>query len=396
VAQVGVADPPAQSCSGDPVRIFEGLDGLLRLDARLTEGKTLRLGLLDLGVEGAEIDAVEAAVRPAIDLGLLTGSGAPLRVAIDRFGGVHALEIELAEGHLIQACRDGASLAVRTLQHPLRTDVAVLAFTVPDDGDLAAAVSAAREKPEILHALAETLAPDVDLAVETRPGDALQVIVEKRWLGRAFHRYGAVLAARYRGAAGHVAHYHYKPAGAPAAFFDGEGQPTRRRLLRSPLAWHPVDVEARATLAPTIEFVDGRVGALYARGEGAPVVALADAVVHAVRRLEGDGVTVELRLEDGSVLRYAHLMRTLGELEVGSSIAQGRVFALVGHTGKTPGDRLRLEIVEPDGDFVDPALLTATGEGRSPRVGPPIPDGQRPRFLDDVAPWRRAMRDAAR
>src|SRR5690606_14032941 len=146
-----VADPPEEACGGDPVRVFEGLEDLVHLDTTLSGAFTLRLALLHLGVNGEEIDRIEAAVRDKVDLGLLGGSGAPLRVAADRFGTVHALEIELAEGHLLQACRsqEGDELfSVRNIQHPLRSDVVVVPLELGKDADLAAAVDQAGEKPE--------------------------------------------------------------------------------------------------------------------------------------------------------------------------------------------------------------------------------------------------------
>lgn len=395
----GVATPPDGACSGDPVRIFEGLEDQLVLETRLAEGKTLRLGLLELGVAGPEIDMVEAAVRTHISLGLLAGSGAPLSVALDRYGGVQALEVELAEGHLVQACRASDGLRVRNIQHPLRTDVEVMAFEISDHGTLLSAVEERGEKSELARLIANTLAPDIDFASEARPGDQIQVIVEKRYLGRSFHRYANLMAARYRGAAGYFAYYYYKPQGAAAGYFDGEGAPTRRALLRSPVAWYPFAAEARATMAPTIEFVDGEVGATYRRPEGAPVVALGDGSIRAVTHREDTGLTVELALRDGRVVRYAHLMRTVGELEIGQSVEQGRIIALVGHSGKTPVDRLRIEIIEdPDGAgvHVDPIFLTAKNEERPDRVGEPIEPKRLERFQEDIKSWRRAMRQAAR
>jgi murein DD-endopeptidase MepM/ murein hydrolase activator NlpD len=391
-----IADPPETSCGGDPVRIFEGLEDLIPLETALSGGATLRLALLDRGIATEEIDLVEAAIRAHVDLSLLGGSGAPVRLRIDRFGGVRALEVELAEGHLLQACRDASGFAVRNIQHPLRADVEVVAIELGSDADLASAVERAAEKPELARHIADVLAYDVDFNNEARPGDRIALIVEKRWLGRSFHRYGAILGVRFLGAAARVAYYRYKPEGGSPAFFDGKGRPMRRELLRTPVAFVHVEPEARPMLSPTLEVSRGRTGASYRVPEGTPVLAVADGIVRETGRDPSRGVYVDLELSDGRIARYDHLMRPIGELEPGTKLAQGQVLGLAGHSGRTPHDRLRFELVTQDGEPQDPMLLTAKGATRPPRLGEDISEAQRERYEDDVAARRRALRVALR
>ena len=397
-----VADPPEQACTGDAVRIFEGLEDLVHLDSALTRGFTLRLALLNMGIEGTEIDHIEASVRPHVDLSLLGGSGAPVRVAMDRLGGVRALEIELAEGHVLQACRDTDEkdgFAVRNLQHPLRSDVEVIALQLGRDADLAAAVERAEEKPDLARMIADQLAAEVDFMTEARPEDQITVVVEKRWLGRHFHRYGALLAVRFRGVATRAAHYLYKPEGAPAGYFDAHGKPARRALLRSPVALHRVSPEARGMLPPSLEVIEGRMGASYRLSEGAPLVAIGDGIVVDLDEDGERGQYIDLELEDGTLVRYAHLLRVLGSIEVGSKLHQGQIIGLAGHSGRTPHDRLRLELWEQLDDerrTVDPMLLAAKGSARPQRIGPSIPAEQQARYEEDIAPRRRALRVAQR
>lgn len=390
----GFADPLDDACAGDSVRIFAGLDDRLRLETRLGEGRTLRLALLELGVVGETIDEVEAAVRGTMDLGMLTGSGAPVRIAGDRDGGLQAIEIEVSEGHLVQACRSPSGLEVRNIQHPLRVDVAVISLTLPDDGSLLDALVEAGQTPELANLIAQTLAQDVDVDTDTRPGDRFQVLVEKRYLGKHFHRYGKLLAVRYTGHAGRIAFYRYAPKQGREGFFDQDGQSMRRELLRTPFAWHPIDTDARNTLAPAIEFIDGRMGAVYRRPLGAPIVAVADGVITTLDRQGEEGLVLEVELADRRRVRYANLLRTVGELEEGDTVRQGQVVALVGNSGKTPVPRLRLELVAPTGERLDPVALTERGKNRAARVGESIPKDQLEQFTEDTQSWRRAMRKA--
>ena len=391
----GFASPLDDACGGDPVRVFANLEDRLRLETKLNEGRTLRLALLDLGLAVEAIDEIEAAVRKTIDLGMLTGSGAAVRIAGDRGGGLQALEIEVSEGHVIQACRAPAGFEVRNIQHPLRVDVAVIAAELPKNGSLLEAVEDAGQTPELARLIAETLAGEVNFTDDARPGDKIQVLVEKRYLGRNFHRYGKLLAIRYVGNAGRVAFYRYKPTGKAEGLFDQAGQPMRRALLRTPFAWHPIDPDARAALAPAIEFIDGRMGSVYRRSLGAPVVSIADGTVRRVGFEGDDGLVVELELADGRRIRYANLLRTIGEPAPGDAVAQGEIIALVGQTGKTPVPRLRVELLDRNGECLDPMALGKRGDGRAAVVGDPVPDDQLERFERDTQSWRRAMRKAA-
>lgn len=390
------ADPPERACGGDAVRIFEGLHDQIFQQSALGSGRTLRLLLLELGVAGPEIDAVEAAIRPSLDLGLVAGTGAPVRVAMDRRGGVQALEIELAEGHLVQACRADGGLQVRTIQHPPVSDVAVVRLELGADADLVRAVVEAGERPELADAIAEALAFDVDLVTEAHPRDRIELLIEKRSLGKNFHRYGALLAVRFRGAAGRFTYFRHQPEGSKlAAYYDPEGRPQRRTLLRSPLRFHANAPEARAMMPPSIEVVAGRAGALYRRPEGAPVVALGDGVVRLAEETGDAGVVVELELPGGVVARHAHLLRTLGDLRPGVKVRQGQLIGLAGHSGKTATDRVRLELRHEQGGEVtmlDPLLIARGDEGRPPIVGAPLRDRQLERFKAETAPWSRALR----
>jgi murein DD-endopeptidase MepM/ murein hydrolase activator NlpD len=391
----GFADPLDDACGGDPVQVFANLEDRLRLETALNEGRTLRLALLELGLHSEAIDEIEAAVRTTIDLGMLTGSGAAVRIAGDREGGISALEIEVSEGHLVQACRSPSGLEVRNIQHPLRIDVAVIALELPKNGSLLEAVDEAEQTPELARLIADTLAGEIDFVGDARPGDAIQVLVEKRYLGRHFHRYGKLLAIRYVGNGGRVAFYRYKPKGGAEGFFDQDGQPMRRALLRTPFAWHPIDPEARNALAPAIEFIDGRMGAVYRRSLGAPVVAIADGTLRKVGPNGDDGLVMEIELDDGRRVRYANLLRTIGEPAPGDVVRQGEVIALVGQTGKTPVPRLRLEVIDRTGERLDPMALGDRKDGRAARVGESIPEDQLAQFEKDTQSWRRAMRKAA-
>jgi hypothetical protein len=158
----------------------------------------------------------------------------------------------------------------------------------------------------------------------------------------------------------------------------------------------PVSPEVRGLMTPSIEMVAGRVGAVYRLPEGAPIVAIGDGVIRAAGRDPERGKTIDLELEDGTLVRYGHFMRFIGELEPGTRVEQGQLLGLAGHSGRTPHDRLRLEIwIEGDDAErrpVDPLRRLTSAAHRPPRVGDPIPKEQQERYFADIEPWHRALR----
>ncbi|MEZ4454608.1 MAG: M23 family metallopeptidase [Nannocystaceae bacterium] len=391
-----VADPPASACGHDPVRIFDGRLGLVTDEGPLDGDRTLRLVLLARGATGASIDAALAAIQPSFDPGLITGSGAPVRTAIDREGGLQALEIELGEGHVIQACQEGGDFRVRTLQHPASTDVAAIELVLGPSTDLAAAIEAAGEAPELADRITDALAYDLDLATEARPADRIKVVIEKRSLGRAFHRYGPILGLHFKGAAGSFDYVRFAPSGGEARLYSAEGEPRERALRRSPVAYHRTPPGSRALLEPTLEVIAGRQGAMFRRPEGAPVVAIADATVRAAGPDDDLGLRVEVITDDGLVLRYGHLGRLLGDLRPGQRIAAGQHLGLAGHSGRAASDRIRLEALRAgeDGElrFVDPLALRNLGEAQPPRLGEALPEDEVERLRRDTTALRRLLR----
>jgi murein DD-endopeptidase MepM/ murein hydrolase activator NlpD len=392
------ASPPETACGPDPTRIFAGLEGLLRFDTQLGAGRTLRLALLELGAVAPDIDRLEGAVRTRMDLGLLNRTGAPVRVALDREGGLHAVELELAPGRLLQACRDEGGYRVRSLEHPVRTEVGVVAVTLGSDGDLDAALREAGELPELGALVADALAYDLDLATESRPGDRLQLMVERRWLGAGFHGYGNLLAVRWIGSSARVAYYRWRPDAGDTAWFDREGAPARRTLRRSPVAHFLASADTRASQAPRVEVVEGVPGAIYRLPEGAPLQALGDGTVRTVDESGERGIWLELEFADGTWARLSHLSRVVGELRPGAVVRAGQIIALAGHSGRTPTDRVRLELWRSEGQrqvILDPMVLTASGDARPPRKGDPIPEAQLERYGRDLAEWTKALRQGA-
>jgi murein DD-endopeptidase MepM/ murein hydrolase activator NlpD len=99
----------------------------------------------------------------------------------------------------------------------------------------------------------------------------------------------------------------------------------------------------------------------YATPVGTPVQAAAAGTVVKVGDdgNKGYGKYVEIKHNDGSITKYAHL----SEINVakGATVAQGGVFAASGNTGKSTGPHLHFEVRGPDGKLVDPSSVMPGG-----------------------------------
>lgn len=86
----------------------------------------------------------------------------------------------------------------------------------------------------------------------------------------------------------------------------------------------------------------------------APIYAPADGVVALAGSKPGYGKTVELIVEDGWMLRFAHMSEL--SVNVGDTIDAGTVLGQVGSVGRGSGPHLHLETLYGDKQY-DPELL---------------------------------------
>ena len=148
-------------------------------------------------------------------------------------------------------------------------------------------------------------------------------------------------------------------------------------------------------MPPSVEIVAGRAGALYRRPEGAPVVALGEGVVRLAEPVGDAGLVVEIEFGGGVVARYAHLLRTLGDLRPGVKVRQGQLIGLAGHSGKTATDRVRLELWrEAAGEttMLDPLTIARGDEQRPAVVGAPLAGKALERYKAELVPRIKALR----
>jgi murein DD-endopeptidase MepM/ murein hydrolase activator NlpD len=90
----------------------------------------------------------------------------------------------------------------------------------------------------------------------------------------------------------------------------------------------------------------------WAMPVGTPVRAGASGVARVKKDPNGYGTYVDLKMDDGTTLRMAHLSGA--EVEDGQRVNKGDVIARSGNTGRSTGPHLHYEVIGPDGAKRDP------------------------------------------
>jgi len=189
-------------------------------------------------------------------------------------------------------------------------------------------------------AIADVYDWEVDFTRDMRPGDRVEVVIERRQSPQGERRFGSVLAARV------------DVAGSPSfafaferGFYDERGRSLRRAFLRAPLQYRHISSRFGGRYHPILKRWRSHQGTDYAAGYGTPVRATADGVVTKAGREGGYGNLIELRHANGIRTRYGHLSGFAKGLQVGQRVRQEQTIGFVGSTGLSTGPHLHYEFL---------------------------------------------------
>jgi murein DD-endopeptidase MepM/ murein hydrolase activator NlpD len=219
---------------------------------------------------------------------------------------------------------------------------------------LVAAMDGIGETIDLTLSLAEIFGGEIDFSTEVQRGDAFQLTVEKQFRddGR-FGGYGPILAAEFENAGRRVRAVRYAPGGGSPGYYDEKGVSMKRFFLASPLKFQPVITSGFSTsrLHPVLREYRAHLGVDYRAPMGAPVVAVADAVVVSAGMSGGAGRMVHLRHSNGFETEYLHL--SMIAARAGAHVRQGEIVGRVGASGLATGPHLDYR-VRRNGAFVNP------------------------------------------
>jgi murein DD-endopeptidase MepM/ murein hydrolase activator NlpD len=203
----------------------------------------------------------------------------------------------------------------------------------------------APQRVALAWAIADVYDWEVDFTRDVRPGDRVEVLIERLQSPSGERRLGRILAARVDVAGSPSFAFAFDQATGRSGFYDDRGRSLRRAFLLAPLRFNHISSRFGGRFHPILRRWRSHEGTDYAAAYGTPVRATADGIVTEAGRNGGYGNLVELRHANGIRTRYGHLSRFAQGLHVGQRVAQQQTIGYVGSTGLSTGPHLHYEFL---------------------------------------------------
>jgi len=202
-----------------------------------------------------------------------------------------------------------------------------------------------RQRVALAWAIADVYDWEVDFTRDLRPGDRVEVLIERLQSPEGEKRFGRILAARVDVAGSPSFAFAFDGATGQSGFYDDRGRSLRRSFLRAPLRFSHISSRFGGRFHPILKKWRTHEGTDYAAAYGTPVRSTADGVVMIAGRNGGYGNLIEIRHANGIRTRYGHLSKFAKGLYVGARVRQEQVIGYVGATGLATGPHLHYEFL---------------------------------------------------
>jgi len=206
------------------------------------------------------------------------------------------------------------------------------------------AADAAGIPDQVIIALADIFAAEIDFYHDVRRGDRFTVVYETRYIEGEPVGTGRILAAEFvnNGVARRA--FQWRDDAGNVGYYDDEGRSSRSAFLRSPLEFSRVTSGfSLARVHPIFQTVREHKGVDYAAPTGTPVRVTADGTVTFTGWQNGYGNVIFVRHQGTYSTVYGHLSRFAASLKAGDKVAQGTTIGYVGMTGWATGPHLHYE-----------------------------------------------------
>lgn len=237
----------------------------------------------------------------------------------------------------------------------------------------------------VVNQIADVFKYDIDFSEDLKDGDTFQVVYEQSFLEGEPYRQGRILAARFSNSGKTYSAFRYN-AGSREEFFDADGRPLKKVLLRIPIEFARLSSTFGMRRHPVLGRMRAHKGVDYAARTGTPILAAGDGRVEFAGWKNGYGKTVIINHGQGRSTLYGH-MSSFGKYRSGQHVPQGAVIGRVGSTGLATGPHLHYEF-RVGGKQVNP--LKVTMPKPEPLRGPALE-----RFRNATAPAVAMMDESA-
>jgi murein DD-endopeptidase MepM/ murein hydrolase activator NlpD len=276
-----------------------------------------------------------------------------------------SLDFQLDHENRVRLTRndDGAFVATRH-ETPLATRIAAVRGRI--DGSLYLSAKRQGAPDEVIAALAQMFAYDVDFQRDIFGGDEFEAIFEVR-----FDESGELVAGgdilygrlNWRSRSKEKGYYRFETAdgGDKADYFDASGESARRLLMKTPIDGARLSSGFGTRRHPILGYQKAHKGVDFAASRGTPIMAAGDGVVERAGPYGSFGNYVRIRHAQGYKTAYAHMNAIKKGVRTGARVRQGDVIGYVGSTGRSTGPHLHYEVHLKDKPVNPQSLKIATG-----------------------------------
>lgn len=250
-------------------------------------------------------------------------------------------------------------------------------FAATDDADIPDSVATQ---------LADIFSGDIDFQRSLRKGDRFSVVYEILEADGEPMRAGRVLSAEFVNDNKAFQAVWFQEPGQKGAYYNLDGQSTRRAFLASPVEFSRVTSGFKMRFHPILQTWRAHLGTDYAAPTGTPVRTVGDGVVEFAGVQNGYGNVVMVKHRNNQTTVYAHLSKI--QVTRGQTVAQGQRIGAVGSTGWSTGPHLHFEF-RVNGVHRDPLTVARQNESI------PVSAAARPAFNRLAAATRSQLMAAA-
>lgn len=210
---------------------------------------------------------------------------------------------------------------------------------------------------ELILALTEIFAWDIDFATNLRPGDQFTVVYGKKMVNGKETDKDEIIAAEFINQGTSYTAVRYIDESGNASYYTPDGHSMQRAFLSAPVDFikisSPFDPHRKH---PILNRIRAHKGIDYAARTGTPVKTTGDGTVTFCGRNGAYGQVVIIEHNDHYETLYAHMSGFMKGLTVGSHVKQGDVIGYVGQSGLATGPHLHYEF-HVDGEYRNPETV---------------------------------------